>query len=285
MSENTISQLLQLLAAVGPTPMNFSNILGADKIDEDIKSGTLAMLLREGMIEQAGQKYHYKISEKGKQWIESGAEDGLDDEIDRMMRPSLQPHNWEHKNIMLYEDILKNSSAMKADIPILCFGMDKPDMFEPLQKTPNNEKYFKLFKDAAIKNIVKEQVTVNDVGMGDFTMTVVSGSYYAAEKILDKEFMKKIQQERNYPMLAVGLPRKGTLFIANGVLPPETIGKFIQVIGFKYGENEPAKPLSKTAFIVQQGELSGIISPQYDNGKKPAAEEKKSFWGKLFGKS
>jgi predicted transcriptional regulator len=292
MSKSATEELLEILSVLDPEPMDFSNILGTDNIDEEIKSGNISVLLKEGLIETTNRKYHYKISAKGKQWIESGGssgDSGLDEEIDKIMRPSLQPYNWEHKNIMIHEGIFKNSTQMGGDIPILCFGMDKPEMFEPIQKTPNNEKYYDLFKASAMRNIIKEKVSVNDVKMGEFTMTVVTGGYYAAEKVFDKEFMKKIQKDHNYPMLAVGLPRKATMYITNGILPPETLGKFIQVIGFKYAENEPTKPLSKTAFIVQEGELSGVITPTYEdgniNGKKTESGEKKSFWGKLFGKS
>jgi hypothetical protein len=285
---NAAAQLLQVLAAIDPVPMDFSNILGKEHVDEDIRSGTTAWLLSEGLIEEAGKKYNYRITAKGRQRAEGGDSQEPDEDVERYLMPSLQPHNWEHRQHMVNEPLLEHGTKMGADIPLLTIGMDKPDVFDPIHKTPNNEKNYAVYRAAAMKNITRLDVKRGDVDMGSFRMTVVTGSYYAAEKVFDKEYMRRIQADLGVPMLAVGLPRKGTMYITNGILPPDDLGKFMQVIGFKYSENEQTKPLSRTVFIVQDGTLNGVIQPRYDEGSGRADKApeggKRSFWGKLFGK-
>jgi uncharacterized protein YtpQ (UPF0354 family) len=122
--------------------------------------------------------------------------------------------------------------------------------------------------------------------MGDFVMTVVGGNYYAAEKILDKNFMNDIQQKHGYEMLAVGIPRKGTMYITNGILSLESTSAFMKVVAMKFNEKEQTKPISTTIFIVQDGEISGVIQPKISEDGDPSEKpSKKSFWEKIFGKS
>jgi hypothetical protein len=280
---NAAGQLLEILATLHPESMDFSNALGKDEVAEDVKSGTTFYLLKGGLIERHGkEKYRYRITEKGKQMVESADTPKLDAAIEKLMMPSLQPFNWEHKDVLFCEPLLKHGE----NIPLITIGADRPEMFEPLQRTPNNEKHYDLFRAAAFRNITKIDLKTQDVKMGDFVMTVVVGSYYAAEKILDKNFMFDIQKKHDYHMLAVALPRKGTMYVTNGILQPQVMGKFMQVAAMKFGENEQTKPLSTTIFIVQDGEISGVIQPQTSenaSGKKTVESEKKSFWKKLFG--
>ena len=211
--------------------------------------------------------------------------DSLNEDIEKIMMPSIQPFNWEHKEKIICQPLLNNGSATGENIPLISIGMDKPEQFEPLQKTPGNEKYFHLFYAAAMRNICNIEIPVTDFDASGFAITIVSGNYYATEKILDKDFMKQIQKKYDYNMLAVSLPRKGTMFITNGILQPEYMQNFMAFTAMKFGENEKTKPISKTVFIVQDGEISGIIQPgSKNNSKKSLSEEKKSFWNKLFGK-
>jgi hypothetical protein len=211
----------------------------------------------------------------------------LNEDIEKIMMPSIQPFNWEHKDKIICKPILNYGDAVGQQFPLLTIGMDKPEQFEPLQKTPNNEKFYELFHKAAMKNISSVEIPTQEFNAEDFKVIIVAGNYYAAEKIFDKEFMKEIQKKNGYDMLAVSLPRKGTMYMTNGILQPESLRKFMAFTEMKFREDEKTKPISKLIFIVQDGEISGIIQPKLldkNNPKENSDKKKKSFWNKLFGK-
>ena len=87
-------------------------------------------------------------------------------------------------------------------------------------------------------------------------------------------------------MLAVGIPRKGTMYITNGILSVESTSKFMQVVAMKFNEKEQTKPISNTIFIVQDGAVSGVIQPKISMDENDSEKPSKNvFWEKIFGKS
>jgi hypothetical protein len=255
----SLHNLLEIMSSIYPDALDFQQIIGADKIDADITGGTLAFLLREELVEESGFQYKYRISEKGKKLLaekNSGPAE-LDEEVAEKLMPALQPHDWKEKDKCIWKNILDQGE----DLPLLSVGQDLPETFEPLPQTANNSEHAELFFKAALKNIQKVEVPVNEVDLKEFKLVVVTGNYYAAEKIFDKIFMHAIQKQQNWPMLAVAVPRKGTLYAIDGVSPPEIMRKFLLIAAMKFNEQEASKPLASTVFIVQDGEIRGVIQP------------------------
>ncbi len=105
---------------------------------------------------------------------------------------------------------------------------------------------------------------------------VVHGDFYAAEKILDRKFMRMLHAELGEELLAVAIPIRGRMFVTAGVQEPNALGRFCGLARAVH-DNEPV-PITPHVFGVVDGEVTAVIVPT------PAEpQQKKSFWRRLFG--
>lgn len=245
-------------------------------------------LITPGYVDFGSSPFHFRITAKGKTFVESlGDQTPVKPETtEEVLMPSLKPATDASRDAVLQQPLFK-SPGLDGDIPFISYGIDMPDRFLPLRPGDSPDTQEEIHR-ACITNLKTIRPAVHEVDMGGFKMLVCTGDYYTCEKILDPEFMQSLQHRLGAALLAVALPRKGTMYVTSGLQPTEVLGKFELVAAMKYGEQEQAPPLSKTIFTVQDGQLAGIIRISREaTGTPPASpknEQKPGFFGKLFGK-
>lgn len=181
----------------------------------------------------------------------------MSSEISNIILPSFKPFDWAEKDEMLCVPLLDSKIEGYEDIPLVAFGIDHPEAFEFI----SNKNSLEPIKEIAYENILAEDAKILLIDT-ELPFLVVTNSYFACEKILDKEFMLYLSEKLGAEFLAIGLPRKGEMFVTNAINSIENISRFRFIVENKYEEINERPSLSKTLFLVQDGLISGIMIPR-----------------------
>ena len=168
-----------------------------------------------------------------------------------------------------------------ARMPLVFVGRDQPNSFAYL---PAGSEHVEESFQEALSNLARLELEAVPHEIAGVSMFVVSGHFYASEKILDESFMMGLQRRLGAELLAAAVPYKGLLLVTEQVVPPGIAG-FVAAATVLHGNSEGAPPLSPIVFLVKDGKVVGHIAT---DGKKPdgvkkAAERKPGFWSRLFG--
>lgn len=108
-------------------------------------------------------------------------------------------------------------------------------------------------KEQALKNLEKVDVELDTQELEDFKI-VLCQHEYAAEKILDKDFLSKVSQELGSDSLVIGIPIKGFFAaIAKGKGEANLYNAVVNQF-----DNAPTYPIANTLFYLVQGEIQMI---------------------------
>lgn len=132
--------------------------------------------------------------------------------------------------------------------PFLMYGEDHGTHMS-YSASQNQEADAKI-KAEAIKNLEKIEIPIELQDMNGLTIATVSHEY-AAEKILDKAFMKKVGEKLESNAIMVGIPMKGFMVaVAKG----KDEGKVKGATGMQY-DNAETYPISKALYYFLDGEI------------------------------
>ncbi len=161
-----------------------------------------------------------------------------------------------HKgNSMLIDDLFNEHS------PIVMYGEDKGAFIEYFPSKSKNED--ERIKNQAIENLKKLEVPFQVQEVQGFKIAMAQHEY-AAEKILDKNYMKKIASGLGSDSIVVGIPMKGFLVaVAKGKGEANLYGAIVQ----QY-ENAQTYPISNSMYYLVGGEIEMM------GGKNQSGAEK-----------
>ncbi len=171
--------------------------------------------------------------------------------------PILKPEGYRKDVPYFLKDRLFNNPSS----PVVAYGIDKMSHieYEHSVTAENFDEKLKSSKIEALKNLMHVQLNIQVQIVEGNKLAFVSGHEYASEKILDKDFMKKVANKIGASDLLVGIPFKGHLIAADSA---STIrSKFPGVI-IKYYENPQQDVISPHVFLLQDGEIVGIGGSQ-----------------------
>jgi len=178
--------------------------------------------------------------------------------------PILKPRDWGD------DDVLRRSLApqMEGDsdwIPWVAVGWDRPAfvMFAKPEDVERLEQDEDALYEAALDNLRAFEVDHEEIrlpmpGGGELTIDAYGGMF-AAEKILDEEFLRAQQERLGAELIAVGAPRRAMLLITDGAQSLETLAGFEVVVRGQYRRAE-SPPVSPGVFAVQDGKLVGLLA-------------------------
>jgi hypothetical protein len=95
--------------------------------------------------------------------------------------------------------------------PVIVYGHDTPETFGAFLASRAGD--LAAVHDQALANLAGQDVVVQGVEMQGVDVVAVSGSYYAAEKLLDRAFMRRLHAQLGHEMLAASVPRRGLMFV------------------------------------------------------------------------
>jgi hypothetical protein len=197
-----------------------------------------------------------------------------------MQRPTdvatgrLMPSLRHRRDVVLEEVVWRPvvSDDAPHDLPIVVCGIDGESTFgmlrrEALPKPPDEA------LEEAIANVAYEDVQCDELVIGDDTIVIVTGSFYAAEKLLDREFMRTLHRDLGADLLAAATPARGCLLVAALTDEPATIARFANLTRARHDESG-GRSISPAVMLVSDGRVAGYVRGPGDRPAETTQSER-----------
>ena len=215
----------------------------------------------------------------------------IEETLQRPTGGRLMPSLRDRRDVILDEIVWRPvvSDDAPPDLPIIVCGVDGESTFGMLRKEALPKPPEAALAEA-YANLADEEVQLDDVlgGEGDARIIVVSGSFYAAEKVLDREFMRSLHDDLGADLIAAAAPARGCLLVGKITDEPVSIARFAQLARARYDESG-GRSISPAVLLVSDGRVAGYVRGPAD--PVPAEPQRsdvpgapRSLWRRLFGR-
>jgi hypothetical protein len=208
----------------------------------------------------------------------------------------LMPSLRDRRDVVLDEILWRPvvSDDAPADLPIIVCGIDGESTFGMLRKEALPKPPAAALAEA-YANLADEVVQLDDVAGGDADarIIVVSGSFYAAEKVLDREFMRSLHDDLGADLIAAAAPARGCLLVGKITGEPVSIARFAELARARYDESG-GRSISPAVLLVSDGRVAGYVrgpkdqdpTTPHERVEAPPAPAPKfiGLWRRLFGR-
>jgi hypothetical protein len=143
--------------------------------------------------------------------------------------------------------------------PLVVIAEDRPDTVAYSVADDKSPEEIEALFDKGLAAIANVEVQLEKIDASGMDVVVIYGDYYAAEKILDRTFMRKLHRMFDAPLLAVAIPVRGRMYVTSGVQPPENLARMIGLAAGVHGEDP--NPITPMVFGVHEGEVQAVIRP------------------------
>jgi hypothetical protein len=214
----------------------------------------------------------------------------MDDEVNRddlPILPSLRALSEAKGANLVYKPLLERGGD---DLPVIAYGTDSPNTFGLMTKDGAKDDV-ETVHVKAIENLRAQEVEVQAFDVADVPLIAVTGSFFATEKVLDREFMQGLHAKLGEEMLAVTMPRRGLMFVTSAVGKPDPVKAMTVLSLITRKESENTRSISTAILLVQNGEpvghvqLTGGDGDGDDEPEAPPPPKKPGFFRRLFGGS
>jgi hypothetical protein len=193
--------------------------------------------------------------------------------VSDILLPALKDARWSSSTMVVCRQLAPELNS--PHIPYVAFGYDRPHTFEFLNrdKLPELGRTLPEIEAVAVNNLLQRGAEWQHYGSkDDIEMLLWDGDYFAAEQILNADFMRDAQLILEAYILAVGIPRRGLLLVTDGVQTPEKLGAFGAVVSAQFYRAESA-PISPLVFGVKDGQIVGMLAGGEEVGRQIAEEQ------------
>ena len=213
------------------------------------------------------------------------AEESLARPADGRLMPSLR----DRREVVLDEIVWRPvvSDDAPADLPIVVCGIDGESTFGMLRKEALPKPPEAALAEA-YANLAAESVQCDELAAGDSRIIVVTGSFYAAEKVLDREFMRSLHDDLGADLLAAAAPARGCLLVGTITDEPSSIARFAELARARHDESG-GRSISPAVLLVSDGRVAGYVrGPDDQDATSPhervGADKKPGLFRRLFGR-
>lgn len=174
--------------------------------------------------------------------------------LDKQVRlmPSLRLRDGIELEELVWRPLLPE--VPRVELPIVVCGIDGESTFGMIRRDaltkPPDEAWEEAFANLAAEDVELAQVIANDV-----SMLAVSGSFYAAEKLLDPAQLRALHQRLDTPTLLAATPARGGLLV---IAAGDADARFAALVREKY-DAAGARAISPAVWIVEDGEITGLL--------------------------
>ena len=112
--------------------------------------------------------------------------------------------------------------------------------------------------DEALLNLGDEGVQCEEIEIADISVIMVSGNFYAAEKILDREFMQSLHDELGSNLLAASVPARGCLLVTADYHDNASLARFSAIARARH-EDGGGRAISPAVLLVENGRVAGYV--------------------------
>ena len=139
--------------------------------------------------------------------------------------------------------------------PVVVYGHDTPETFGAFRAGKAGD--LDALHAQAMINIGSQEVTTEEVAVEGVRMLAVSGSYYAAEKLLDREFMRGLHRRLGHDILAATTPRRGLMFVT--AVERDDKRELLVLQAATRHESKTTRSISEAILLVRDGVVAGHV--------------------------
>jgi hypothetical protein len=197
---------------------------------------------------------------------------------DMSVVPLLMPADWEGGRVYACRRLAAGLET--GHLPWLTFGHDLPGSIKLIEKQEVKSMGIApgRLEKASIRNLAREECNWEEErfdlsGGVSLRMLICGLDFLAAERILDQRFMKQAQRHLGAKLLAAGIPRRGLLFMTDGLQDLRALAAFALVVSAQYHRAQ-STPIAPGVFGLVKGEIVGLMRYLEDAGKALVDEER-----------
>jgi len=163
------------------------------------------------------------------------------------LMPSLRDRRHVELDEVIWRELLDH-----AELPVVVCGIDGESTFamigrEALERTPDQA------WAEALANLVAEPTEIEEILVGDVHMVAVSGSFYAAEKLLDRVLLRGLHAQLGALYLAATPARGGLLLAAS-----DHAAAFATIVRARF-DDAGGRAISPIVVVIEDGEVTGVV--------------------------
>ena len=183
------------------------------------------------------------------------AEETMPDVQTGRLMPSLRDRRSVELDEIVWHSVL--AEAGPVDLPIVVCGIDGENTFgmirrEAIEPSPDRA------MEQALANLAEEPVEIEEARIGDLRLVVVSGSFYAAEKVLDTALVERLHDRLSSDLLCAAVPTRGLLIVSTAHLEPAQMARFAALVATRYDE-AGGRAISPMILLLRGGKIAGFV--------------------------
>ncbi|MGN6110735.1 MAG: hypothetical protein ACTHU0_36870 [Kofleriaceae bacterium] len=196
--------------------------------------------------------------------------------------PNLRARSEAIAENMAFRPLLEGLSGDHEDVPVIVYGTDRPTSFAIMTNRESED--LEAVHAQALENLAAQEVSVDPIEGDGIKLLVVSGNYYASEKLLDARFMRDLHRRTGQELLCVVVPRRGLMFV--GGRAPGDRDQLVALRAIAEKEASTTRSISTAILLVQGGAVVGRVSlePVRGGDPEPPPAKKPGLLGRLFGR-
>lgn len=192
---------------------------------------------------------------------------------------NFKPADFGGLGLILHEPLLRRSDV--AGMVMVTYGYDRPNTFQYM--VPDSEEAGDLdaLRAEAARNLAAIEPGIEPIDLDGVTVVVVSGDYYASEKLLDVPFLQRMHDELGAETLLASVPAKGMLLLMDAA--PENHPVFFAITEGRYADaSREGQEISALPFLVHDGAVIGFARVTRDPVSPKAEKPGKGLFSWLF---
>ncbi len=183
------------------------------------------------------------------------------------LMPSLRARNSVEVDDAIWRPLLADHRA--NELPIVVCGVDGENTFGMMRKEalgPSPDEAM----ERALANLADEPVETEELHADGMMILVVTGGFYAAEKLLDEAFMRELHDELGAYMLAAATPARGLLLVTDAG-DSTHLSRFSQIAKLRY-DDSGGRAISPAVMLVTDGKVTGCIADEQPDTRQLRAD-------------
>lgn len=144
------------------------------------------------------------------------------------------------------------------ELPVVVYGEDGEATFAVYDRSSLPAALDELARQAR-ENLAEEPAQVEKFTVEGLTVAAVGGGFYAAEKLLDPAFVRRMHRLLGAEVLAAAVPARGTLLFTDATQEADKIGLFAIVARRRFEDAGPQQ-ISPAVVLVQDGAVVGFAA-------------------------
>jgi hypothetical protein len=171
------------------------------------------------------------------------------------LMPSLRHRGDVELDEVIWRPLLADQAP--ADLPIIVCGVDGESTFGMIRKEALDKPADQALAEA-LENLADEDCDQELIELAGTPVAVISGSFYAAEKLLDRAVMRELHDELAAEVLLAATPCRGLLLVMPAIHEPAAIARFAALARMRY-EESGGRSISPAVVLVTDGKVAGYV--------------------------